>query len=559
MHSRIKIDREPLQKALEPFLRGCRTAAERISAVQGALEGESARHWRRELARWTLRVVPVDLLVPEIYRRWRPVVREAMQFVVLRLSAARLAPKIVEQMTLAPDTPPQTRLLRFIAKVPALQKLGQVLARNRNLDPGVRRALTQLENGISDVSSHEIRRLIRREVGPQVAALDVDLDPAILSEASVSAVVRFRWRNPETRRRERGVFKVLKPYVPGCYAEDMRILQQLAAHLARKPSAEGIRMTGVADTLTEIRLLLEHEVDFRREQTTLLKALRLYRSVPGIRVPHVIQLLSTDSITALSDEQGMKVTDAQAYAGRNRRRVAERLAEALVAVPALARDLDAVFHADPHAGNVLFDRRRNELVILDWALTERLNREQRKNVLMLVLMMLLRDSSGMMKAVEKLCAGARDRDGARTRIIRDHVNRCLDRLPLMRLPDPMEAMRLLDGIALEGVRFPAALLVFRKACFTLDGVLEDVAGSSVRLDSVIARYAAAHPVETAATLVSLLTPRNWLSLDWSAATMAARVSARAALRPWSWLPGILPAVPDSDQMRSPVDVSTVTA
>ena len=559
MHSRIKVDREQLQQALEPFLRGCRTAAERISAVRSALEGENARRWRRELARWTLRVVPVELLVPEVYHRWRPVVCEAMQFVVLRLSAARLAPKVVEQMTLAPDTPPQTRLLRFIAKVPALQKLGQVLARNRHLDPSVRRALTQLENGISDVSSDEIRSLIRRELGPQLGTFEAELDPAILSEASVSAVVRFRWRNPETRRRERGVFKVLKPYAPGCYAEDMKILQQLATHLARKPSADGIRMTGVADTLTEIRLLLEHEVDFRREQTTLLKALRLYRSVPGIRVPHVIQQLSTDSITALSDEQGMKVTDAQAYAGRNRRRVAERLAEALVAVPALARDRDAVFHADPHAGNVLFDRRRNELVILDWALTERLNREQRKNVLMLVLMMLLRDSSGMMKAVEKLCAGARDRDGARTRIIRDHVNRCLDRLPLMRLPDPMEAMRLLDGIALEGVRFPAALLVFRKACFTLDGVLEDVAGSSVRLDSVIARYAAAHPLETAATLASLLTTRDWLSLNWSAATTAARVSARAALRPWSWLPGILPPLTNSGQGGQPVDVSTVTA
>ena len=123
----------------------------------------------------------------------------------------------------------------------------------------------------------------------------------------------------------------------------------------------------------------------------------------------------------------------------------------------------------------------------------------------------------------------------------------------------MEAMRLLDGIALEGVRFPAALLVFRKACFTLDGVLQDVAGSSVRLDSAMARYAAAHPLETAATLVWLLTTRDWLSLNWSAATMAARVSGRAALRPWSWLPRVLPPVPDSDPMRSPVDVSAVTA
>ncbi len=559
MRSRIKIEEEHLQQALEPFLRGHQTTAARIGAVQSALEGDGGKRWRRELARWTLRVVPVEVLVPDVYRQWRPVVREAMQFVVLRLSAARLAPKVVEQMTLPADTPAAARLLRFISKVPGLQKLGQALARNRKLEPGVRRALTELENGISDVTADEVRSTILRELGAQIDAFDVQPDTAIFSEASVSAVVRFRWRNPETGRRERGVFKVLKPYVPDCYAEDMKILQQLAAHLAHKPPSGGIRMTGAAETLTEIRLLLEHEVDFRREQATLLKALRLYRSVPGIRVPRVIQPLSTQRITALSDEKGMKVTDAFARPGTPRRRVAERLAEALVGVPALARDRDAIFHADPHAGNVLYDARRDELVILDWALTERLNREQRKNVLLLVLMLLLRDGSRMVKAVENLCAPAAGHDLERRRSIREQVDRCLDRLPVLRAPDPMEAMRLLDTIALEGVRFPAALLVFRKACFTLDGVLEDVAGSSVRLDSVIARYAAAHPVETGATLVSLLSVRDWLALDWSAATMAARVCARTALRPSVWLGRLLPRAGSPEPASSPVDVSTVTA
>jgi len=556
MQSRVKIDQEQLQQALEPFLRGQRTAAGRISAVVSALEGESGNVWRRELARWTLRVVPVEALVPEVYRQWRPVVREAMQFVVLRMSAARLAPKVVEQMTLPPETPAEKRLLRFIARVPGLQKLGQVLARNRNLDPNVRRALTQLENSIADVTADDVRSTIRRELGPQLRAFQVKLDPGVLSEASVSAVVRFRWRNPETRRRERGVFKVLKPYVPDCYAEDMKILQQLAAHLARRPSSDGIRMIGVAETLTEIRRLLEHEVDFRREQRTLLKALRLYRSAPGIRVPRVFLPLSTALVTALSDEEGMKVTDAFPRPGRLRRRVAERLAEALVAVPALAHESEAIIHADPHAGNVLYDKRRDELVILDWALTERLSREQRKNVLMLVLMMLLRDAAGMVKAVENLSLRATESDPAQTRRIRERVGHCLDCLPLLKPPDPMESMRLLDSIALEGVRFPAALLVFRKACFTLEGVLADVAGSSVRLDSVIARYAAAHPVGTGATLVSLLSPRDWLALDWSAATLPARVCARAAIRPWTWIPSFPPA---SRADRSQARVSTVTA
>ena len=46
---------------------------------------------------------------------------------------------------------------------------------------------------------------------------------------------------------------------------------------------------------------------------------------------------------------------------------------------------------------------------------------------------------------------------------------------------------LLDEIALEGVRFPSALFLFRKVLFTLDGVLHDVAGRDVRIDEVILR------------------------------------------------------------------------
>ena len=537
-HQRIRIGAE-LHEALEPFLRGYETTAARINAVEAVLASEPGRFWRDELGRWTVRMVPVDLLVPEEYRQWRPLVRDAMGFVVSRLSANRLAPKVVEQMELTADTPPEERLLRFIAKVPGLQKIGQVLARNRKLDPRVRRALSELENGISDVSINEIRAIIVQQLRRRLAKHAVEIDSAILCEASVSAVVPFTWRNPESGRRERGVFKVLKPYIPSCYAEDMKILQQLAGHLARKHRTSGVRLAGLAETLTEIRLLLEREVDFRGEQKTLLNALRIYRSVPGVRVPRLIEPLSTDVITALTRESGAKVTEALTRLDTDRVRVAERLAEALVAVPALTRDKDAIFHADPHAGNVLYDKRHGELVILDWALTEHLTRSQRKNVLMLVLMMILRDADGVHRAVECLRERRTAEDREQTRIVREHVDRFLDALPLFQVPAAMDAMRLLDEIAMEGIRFPAALLMYRKASFTLDGVLEDIAGSSIRMDTAITRYAAEHWAATCATLVSLLSPADWIALDWSAVTFASRVGARMVLRPWTWVPELL--------------------
>lgn len=527
----------PLHQALYPFLTGSATAAEKIAAVHTALEGADGEFWRAELGSWAARMVPVELLVPEVHREWRPLVREAILFVVSKLSASRLAPKIVEQMSLGPEISAEVRLLRFIAKVPGLQKIGQVLARNRNLHPRLRRALIKLENGISDVTVEEIQAIIKRKLESQIETYAVKLEPAILSEASVSAVVGFTWRNPATRRRERGVFKVLKPHISNCYAEDMRILGQLARHLARRRHVSGARLGRLAETLTEIRLLLEREVDFPREQATLAGALSEYRSLRGVRVPSLIPLLSTATITALTFERGRKVTEVHVLPSKLRLDVAERLARALLAVPALSRGKKSIFHADPHAGNLLYDKRDNNLVILDWALTERLTREQRKNVVMLVLMMMLRDPEGMAKAIGKLCHVRPVKNRAQARNIRTQVESLLDSLPLTKLPGPMDAMRLLDEIALEGMRFPAALLMFRKATFTLEGVVEDIAGYRVRLDSLVASHAMTRWKNTVAGLFLLLSARDWVALDWSALTFTSRVCARALLRPWYWLPG----------------------
>lgn len=120
-----------------------------------------------------------------------------MMFVVQQLSAARLAPKLVEQLEIPKNTSAEHRLLLLIAKVPGLQKLGQVIARNQHLRPALRKALARLENGIRDVSVGELRALIRKELGDRLQKHKVEIASSILSEASVSAVVRFTWQDRE--------------------------------------------------------------------------------------------------------------------------------------------------------------------------------------------------------------------------------------------------------------------------------------------------------------------------------------------------------------------------
>ncbi len=516
---------QQLRTAIAHFLPQGATKDDRISAIEDVLRSPAGQSLRDAMARWIVdEIVPVERLVPEAYVKWRPPVRDAMMFVVARLSPARLAPKLLEQLELPEKTSAEERLLRLIAKVPGLQKLGQVIARNQHLRPGLRNALARLENGIRDVKPEDIRAIIQRDLGPRLETYAVDIAPVILSEASVSAVVRFTWRNPASGKRERGVFKVLKPHIPEYFAEDMDYLQGLAQYFGDRHHNYGFPAGLIPDTFRKVRRLLRHEVDFVREQKTLVEAWNLYRSMSGVRVPQLIQPLCAQRITALTEEHGIKVTNAAArLSASGRRKVAEQLIEALVAVPLLSAQEDAIFHGDPHAGNLLYNNRTGELTIIDWALRERLSRDQRRHLALLFLMVSLRDPVGTCNEVLALSQQRIQFTSPRGRMICAAVTRFLDDLPVRRLSSGVDAMRLLERIALKGVRFSGPLVMLSKVMFTLDGIQGDIGGGDIGINLTIARHVAQHWISNRKEFRSPLEARDWITLQCSALLYASRL------------------------------------
>jgi ubiquinone biosynthesis protein len=514
-----------LRAALETFLPQGATQSEKLSAIEAGLRSPAGQSVREAMARWIVdEIVPVSELVPKAYKPWRPPVRDAMMFVVTRLSAARLAPKLLEQIELPPKTPAEVRLLRLIAKVPGLQKLGQVIARNQHLHPALRRALAKLENGIRDVQPEDIRDIVQKALGPRMQTFAVQVAPRILKEASVSAVVRFTWRNPDTKRRERGVFKVLKPHIPEYFAEDMDYLQGLAQYFGDRHHTYGFAAHLIPDTFRKVRRLLQHEVNFAREQNTLIEAGILYRSFPGVRIPRVIQSLCTPTVTALTEEQGIKVTSAAARLPVTRRRkVAEQMVEALVAVPLFSSTQNAIFHGDPHAGNLLYNNKTGELVILDWALRERLSREQRRHLALLFLMVTLRDPVGTSNEILALSQHPIRETSSLARRVRDSVNKFLDQMPAARMPTGADSMRVLERVAVQGVKFPSSLIMLSKVMFTLEGILGDIVGSDTGMGFTIARHVVQHWIANRSAFRSPLRTRDWLALQFSAMLYTSRV------------------------------------
>jgi len=516
---------EQLLQAFRSLVPASATRQEQVAALLAALTSETGRTVRAQMGRWIVdHLIPVEHLVPEPYTAWRQPVREAMLFVAEHFSDARLAVKLLEQIELPPNARPETRLLQLIARVPGLQKLGQVLARNRHLRPALRKALAELENGIHDVDADTVRAIIREQLGPKLERFAVEIAPDLLSEASVSAVICFTWRNPESGARERGVFKVLKPHIPVYFAEDMHLLQDLAQYFGRRHREYGSGARAIPDTFKKVRRLLQHEVNFPGEQKTLQEAWALYKDVPRVRVPRAMRPLCTDTITAITEEAGTKITDEVTRMPPWRRRaVAEQLMEALVAVPLFSPSEYSLFHADPHAGNLLYNGRTGELIIIDWALRERLDREQRRQLALLFLTVVLRDPVGAANAITALAEQRVRRSSRQSEVIRDQVRHFLDALPLTRLPSATDAMQLLEDVAFQGIRFPAPLIMLSKVLFTLDGILEDIGGDRASMGMVMARHIARLRLTHPTAFRSPLTAADWVTVQCSALLYSSRL------------------------------------
>jgi len=245
-------------------------------------------------------------------------------------------------------------------------------------------------------------------------------------------------------------------------------------------------------------------------------------------VPQVFEPLCTSTITAMSEEYGAKVTEAVAHLSAMRRgQVAEQLIEALIAVPLFANQESALFHADPHAGNLFYDSESGELIILDWALTECLSREQRRHLALLVFMAGLRDPVGAFSEIEALSQSPGRHNSEQAQTIRSVVDEFFRELPLRHVPSAVDAMRLLQWTAAKGIRFPSSLIMLSKVLFTLDGVVADIRGTGVSVAYTVARHGLRNWLQTG-TLAGLpLTMADMVKVQCSAMFYCTRLSIKA--------------------------------
>ena len=416
-----------------------------------------------------VQALDIGQLVPERYAAYRSLVAEALAFFLDRLPASRRTALLADQLSLATFATLAERVVAVMRQCPTLHKLGQLIARDRRLAPDFRAQLQTLESLPSTIPAQEILETIQREVGRS----DITVIPRTIAEASVAVVVPFAWRERPGAPRQDGVFKVLKPGVEGRLTEELQIWAAVAEFLAERTRKYGLPVLECQEMLDQVRDLLASEIHLDREQAHLAEAARLYAGNRAVLIPRLFPF-STSRLTAMERVDGRKVTDVTGSEAR--RRLGNLIVQALVATPFWSEAGTSMFHADPHAGNLLLTG-DDRLAILDWSLVGHLNKAAREHLMQVLLGALTLDPARICEAARRL--SARPSGPAASQAV---VAAALAELRRGAFPGFEWLVGLLDRLAVAGAAgFPADLLFFRKALLSVSGVVADV-DSATALD-----------------------------------------------------------------------------
>jgi ubiquinone biosynthesis protein len=165
---------------------------------------------------------------------------------------------------------------------------------------------------------------------------------------------------------------------------------------------------------------------------------------------------------------GGKITEVQGLDEAARRRLAAGIVSALIAGPIWASEQPSLFHADPHAGNLMLTP-DGRIGLLDWSLVGRLGKRERVCMTQILIGALTIDAERIVSAMLALGEGEGDVDA-----LRAVVEEALARIREGELPGLDWLTALMDATAMQGARYGADLIVFRKVLQTLQGVIADV-------------------------------------------------------------------------------------
>lgn len=440
------------------------------------LQSVDWKKWRPQILELLIHRSNILDIIPPNSKDWIPIVHDSLLFFLDRLPEEQLVERLLNFAYLPPDSDRGERILQFVSKTPAFQKIGQILARNPDIPVDVREALQVLENSLQTTDRDELVNWIIEEVGSQtIEKYQIEFYEEILAEGSVGVVIRLTLVLPGETDREEAVCKVIKPYVLRALPEELSIISELTLYFGAHREFYELEAIPLEEMFRDLHEALSKEIQIDEEQRNLVRAHAYYQGNRRILVQKLYPF-STEHSTFMGFVEGGKISDAFASDGRRRAKLARRLSDALTFDVIFSAQEEALFHGDPHAGNVFHvSNDPNDpyrIALLDWGLLGSLPRQQRAQLLQLMLGAYLRNAKRLRNHVGALIEGGMPKSPEKLGRIHLIVEKILQQKKNRTIFDTLSD--LLVSLAREGYHVRFNISLFIKSQVTIAGILSEL-------------------------------------------------------------------------------------
>lgn len=352
---------------------------------------------------------------------------------------------------------------------PTFVKLGQLLAgRTDLLPPAWTSELGRLREHARAVPWDELRAQLAEDLGAEPETLFDALDPTPLAAASIAQVHRARLAGREV------VLKIRRPGIRAVVEADLELLERLAAIAERELAFA--RHWNAREIVREFRRSLTDELDLRIEARHHARVAASFADEERVCIPRIQERFTRERLLVMEYLDGPSVAQWIAQRRATSPGAADEQARALAALGAdLVLEMvfaHGLYHADPHAGNVLV-LADGRLGLIDFGMVGRLSDGRREELSRLLGAVIRRRDEDV---VDVLAGWSRvGDDGALAR--RSHLaadcDAFLERwygVPLAQIDVRTLLADVAELLRENGMTLPADLALLLKVFVTLEGL-----------------------------------------------------------------------------------------
>ncbi|MCB9682514.1 MAG: AarF/ABC1/UbiB kinase family protein [Alphaproteobacteria bacterium] len=255
---------------------------------------------------------------------------------------------------------------------PTFVKLGQVLSTRPDLLPEEYvTAFQQLQDDATPMPIAAVHAQLEQQLGEGWRDEVTSFDDTPIATASIAQV-----HGAVLRDGREVVFKVQRPGLERVIRADLNILHFLATRaMVEFPELATADVDGM---LGEFERSILSELDFQVEARNQERVAANFGDDPRVRIPTVIQHLTTQRVLCMERLRGVKITEARA-AGHDM----EALGRRALAVTFDMLFVHGLFHADAHPGNVLV-LPGGVVGLIDFGMVGRLTTQMRNDVIFII-------------------------------------------------------------------------------------------------------------------------------------------------------------------------------